>query len=205
MFLHFAFSLIVVSMFSMESSAPEILSSISCILLLVLLVLASMVPDFFPRVSISRVLSLCVSFIVSTSLFRSWIVLFNSITCLDVFSCNSLRDFCVSSLRTSTCLAVFSFFLALQVCWGIQDSLCWEYWDLMMQVVLVFVSKILMFAFHHLVISGVICSSCLCLELVPPVIPLASQYRESNSLLSASGQSTLCGQALLLQGRCTEV
>jgi hypothetical protein len=35
-------------------------------------------------------------------------VLFNSFTCLDVFSYNSLRDFCVSSLRASTYLAVFS-------------------------------------------------------------------------------------------------
>ena len=40
--------------------------------------------------------------------FRSWVDLFNSITCLVVLSCNSLRDFCVFSLRTSTCLAVFS-------------------------------------------------------------------------------------------------
>jgi hypothetical protein len=87
----------------MESSAPEILSSISCILLLMV---ASMVPDFFPRVSISRVFSLWVFFILSTSLF--WMVLFNSITCLDVFSCNSLRDFCVSSSRSCICLAVFS-------------------------------------------------------------------------------------------------
>ena len=59
-------------------------------------------------VFISRVVSLWVYFIVSTSIFRSWIVLFNSITCLVVFSCNYLRDFCVSSLRTSTDLAVFS-------------------------------------------------------------------------------------------------
>ena len=37
------------------------------------------------------------------------------------------------------------------------------------KVVLVSVGKILMFAFYHLVISGVICSCCLWLELVPPV------------------------------------
>jgi hypothetical protein len=43
--LHFASSLISVPMFSMESSAPEILSSISWNLLLIL---ESMIPDFFP-------------------------------------------------------------------------------------------------------------------------------------------------------------
>jgi hypothetical protein len=38
----------------------------------------------------------------------SWMVLFNSFNCLVVFSCNSFRDFCVSSLRSSRCLPVFS-------------------------------------------------------------------------------------------------
>uniref|UniRef100_A0A8C6MZJ7 Uncharacterized protein n=1 Tax=Mus spicilegus TaxID=10103 RepID=A0A8C6MZJ7_MUSSI len=70
--------------------------------------LASMVPDFFLRFSISSIASIWFFFIVSTSLFRSWMVLFNSITCLVMFSCNSLRDFCASSLRSSTSLAVFS-------------------------------------------------------------------------------------------------
>jgi hypothetical protein len=97
-FLHFALSLPVVSVFSTVSSAPEILSSISCILLVML---AYMTPHLFPRFSISRVLSLCYFFIVSTPIFRSWMVLFNSLTCFIVLSCNSLSDFCVSCLRAS--------------------------------------------------------------------------------------------------------
>jgi hypothetical protein len=46
------------------------------------------------------------------------------------------------------------------------------------------VSKILMFAFSHLVISGVSCYSCLILELVPPVILLASISRPARLALS---------------------
>lgn len=43
--------------------------------------------------------------------FKFWMV-FNSFTHFFMFSCNSLRDFCVSSLRTSTCLPVlFCMFL----------------------------------------------------------------------------------------------
>ena len=63
----------------------------------------------FPWFYISRIVSLCDFIIVSISIFRSWLVLFNSFTCLFVcVFCNSLRDFCVSSLRISTWLAVFS-------------------------------------------------------------------------------------------------
>ena len=46
------------------------------------------------------------------------------------------------------------------------------------------VSMILMFAFHHLVISGVSCYSCLLLELVPQVILLASISRPGRLDLS---------------------
>jgi hypothetical protein len=55
--------------------------------------LASMPPDLFPRFSHSSVVSLCDFFIVSTAIFRFWMVLFISFAYLIVFSYNSLRDF----------------------------------------------------------------------------------------------------------------
>jgi hypothetical protein len=67
-----------------------------------------MTPDLFPRFSNSRVVSFFDFFIVSVSTFRSWMFVFISFTCLTVFSYNSLRVFCVFSLRASICLPVFS-------------------------------------------------------------------------------------------------
>jgi hypothetical protein len=148
LFLHFAFSLIVVSVFSVVSSIPEILSSVSCILLVIL---ASMAPDFYLSFSISRVVSLCDFFMVSTSIFRSWMVLFNSLFCLDEFSCNSLRDIlCLlfKGFYLFTCVLLYFFkgviyvllivlhyhhekwlLIHILLFWYdgfIQDLLCWE-------------------------------------------------------------------------------
>jgi hypothetical protein len=67
-FLNFAFSLTVVPMFSMVTSPPEILSSISYILLVML---ASITSDLFTRFSNSKVVSLDDFFIVYISIFRS--------------------------------------------------------------------------------------------------------------------------------------
>ena len=85
--------------------------------LVLLLMLVSLVSYFFPSVSIYRVVSLWGFFTISTSILRSWMDLFNSVTSLVVFSCNSLWDFCLSSLRSSTCVAVISYN-------SLRDSLC---------------------------------------------------------------------------------
>ena len=53
------------------------------------------------------------------------------------------------------------------------------------------VSKILMFTFCHLVISGVSCYSCLCLEIVPLVILLHSISRPGRLALSSEFQWSL--------------
>lgn len=76
------------------------------------MLLASEAPDFFLRFSISMVTSICHYFVVSIYIFRSWTILFNSFSCLKVFSCISLKDFLfvclfVSILRASTHLPVF--------------------------------------------------------------------------------------------------
>jgi hypothetical protein len=61
------------------------------------------------------------------------------------------------------------------VCVGVSRTLCGGYtgfWSC--RVVLVSVSKIFIFAFCHLVISGVRCSSWLWMELVPPVTSVST-------------------------------
>jgi hypothetical protein len=85
----FECSLTIVSIFSMISSTPEVLSSISCNLLVIL---TSVIPNLLPRFSISRFVYICVFFIVSISTFRSLIALFNYFPWLSVFSCISFSE-----------------------------------------------------------------------------------------------------------------
>jgi hypothetical protein len=151
--------------------------------------LTSMTPDLFSKFSISRVVSLCDFFIVYISIFRSWMVLFNFFTCLVLFSCNSSRDFCVSSLRASSYVLLFflkrviyvlKFSIIIMRCdfksescfsgvLGVSRAHCGGrtgFW--WCQVALVSVSYVPALASCHLVISGVSWSCYLWLWLVPP-------------------------------------
>jgi hypothetical protein len=104
----------------MVYSTPEILFY----LLYSVVMLVSVVPVLFSR--FSRVASICNFFIVSIFIFMSWATFYNSFTCLTNFYfldfLISLTDFCVSSLRASTCLPVFScislllWFVCLLIC-----------------------------------------------------------------------------------------
>jgi hypothetical protein len=75
-------------------------------------------------------------------------------------------------------------------------------------VVLISVSRILMFAFRHLVFSGASCYSCLWLELVPQVIMLASitiPGRPALSLVSvvrvlSAGKLSSCRKGAQISG-----
>jgi hypothetical protein len=119
--------------------------------------------------------------------------LFIFFTSVFVFSCNSLRDFCVSSLRASTCFAVFSCIYLRELLMSfLKSSTSIMRYDFKSescfsdvgvsrihcsgipgfswcQVFLVSVGKILAFAVFHLVIIGVRCPCWLWLELVTPV------------------------------------
>jgi hypothetical protein len=73
---------------------------------------------------------------------------------------------------------------------------------------LVSVSKILTFAFCHLVISGFSCYSCLWLELIPPVILLASVSTPGSATLSwvsvvrllSAGKLSSCREGAQMSG-----
>jgi hypothetical protein len=78
------------------SSAPEIFSSISCSLLLIL---ASVTLELFSIFYISRFVSLYDFSLFLFLFLDSERFLFNSFISFILFSCNSLRHFCFFSLR----------------------------------------------------------------------------------------------------------
>ena len=100
-FVDFEFSLINELISSIVSFPPEIVSFNSCFLLVIL---TSVFPVFLTVSHLQDCLSLCFLYCFHLS-FRSWTVLFTSYICLvPVF----LQIFFVSSFNASTCLNVFS-------------------------------------------------------------------------------------------------
>lgn len=95
-FLDLTFSLTDVSISSITFSTPEILASISCILLVMFL---PIVPVHTPRFSISRIPSVYVFFIAFISTFRSWTVLFISFTSLIVIFLYVFKGFSAFLLK----------------------------------------------------------------------------------------------------------
>ena len=173
-------------LFSIASSSPEILASIFCILLV------SMTPDLFSRFLISIVVYHCDFFIVSTSIFRSWMALFNSFTCLFGFSCNSLRYFLCFLFKGFYMFIFALLYFFKRVTYVLLKVLCqhhkmWFYIQVLhflcvgvsrtyyggrtgfwwLQVTLVSFGNFLVLVLNYLVISGVNWSCCLCQELVP--------------------------------------
>jgi hypothetical protein len=74
---------------------------------------------------------------------------------------------------------ILSLNLAIRVCcYGVSTGFWW------CRMVLISISKIFMFSFHHLVIYGIRCSSCLWQELVPPVNLLVSVSTPGSPTLS---------------------
>ena len=93
-------------------------------------------PDFFPRFSISKIIYLCDFFIVSPSIFRSWMVLFFP-SYLFVFSCNFSRELFISHLKcpisikrstfkSKTCFSSVLGFLGLAVVVLCLLGFCWQ-------------------------------------------------------------------------------
>jgi hypothetical protein len=71
-------------------------------------IIAPVDPDLFPWFYISRLASICESFLFLLPFLVLGLLLLNYLTCLFVFSYISLRGSFVFSLRSSTCLTVFS-------------------------------------------------------------------------------------------------
>ena len=123
--MHLPFSFIVVSVFSMELSAPYILSSISYILLVVFVTVAPVLFLSFPSQGLPPfVFSL---FFLFSFLVEFWSKL--SPTRL-YFSCIYVSDSFFSSFRFSTYLPVFSFiYLRDRFIFSLSASIILMRWD----------------------------------------------------------------------------